>query len=183
MARKILLCSLAFSLMALINAATAADQSPAKKPPPVAHALSKNLDHGRYLIRISGCNDCHTPGYAQSGGKTPDAQWLTGDNVGFRGPWGTTYPANLRLTINGMSEEDWIKMAHTVEMRPPMPWFSLRHMKKADLLAMYRYIRHLGPAGQPAPGYVPPGQEPKTAFILFVPQSPVLKSARADDAK
>ena len=51
---------------------------------------------GRYLVVLGGCNDCHTPGYAASGGATPEAQWLLGDALGYLGPWGTTYPSNLR---------------------------------------------------------------------------------------
>jgi len=58
---------------------------------------SKSLDRGRYLVKIAGCNDCHTAGYAETAGKVPEKQWLTGDQLGWRGPWGTTYAANLRL--------------------------------------------------------------------------------------
>ena len=43
------------------------------------------VERGRYLVRITGCNDCHTAGYAPSGGKVPEAQWLTGDALGWRG--------------------------------------------------------------------------------------------------
>ena len=31
-------------------------------------AQQNMIDRGRYLMKIAGCNDCHTPGYAQSGG-------------------------------------------------------------------------------------------------------------------
>lgn len=48
-------------------------------------------------MKIAGCNDCHRPGYIQTGSKVPEKQWLTGDQLGWRGPWGTTYPGNLRL--------------------------------------------------------------------------------------
>ena len=51
----------------------------------------KSLDRGRYLVKIAGCNDCHTRGYAETAGKVPEKQWLTGDQLGWRGPWGTTY--------------------------------------------------------------------------------------------
>ncbi len=104
------------------------------------------IERGRYLMRIAGCNDCHTAGYAQSGGNVPEAQWLTGDALGWSGPWGTTYPANLRLVIAGMSEEEWIQRARAARYRPPMPWFALRDMSEADLRAAYRYIRSLGPS-------------------------------------
>ncbi len=79
-----------------------------------------SIEHGRYLIVTGGCNDCHTPGYPESGGKTPQAEWLTGNAVGFQGPWGTTYPANLRLTVQKMSEAQWLARARQ-PMRPPMP--------------------------------------------------------------
>jgi mono/diheme cytochrome c family protein len=130
-------------------------------------ADSKSIAHGRYLTKISGCNDCHTPGYTQTGGKIPEQQWLVGDIVGWRGPWGTTYPANLRLYIQTVSEAQWIKNAHTVKYRPPMPWFALRDMKRSDLRDMYKFIKHLGAAGVAAPAYLPPDQEPKGPFVLF----------------
>lgn len=41
-----------------------------------------SIERGRYIARIAGCNDCHTPGYAQTGGKAPEAGWLTGDALG-----------------------------------------------------------------------------------------------------
>lgn len=130
-----------------------------------------SLERGRYLMRITGCNDCHTAGYAATGGKVPEQQWLLGDQLGWRGPWGTTYPSNLRLFMQKITEQQWISIARTVEYRPPMPWFSLRAMSEQDLRAMYRYVRHLGPAGEPAPAYLPPGEVPKGPHITF-PQPP-----------
>jgi mono/diheme cytochrome c family protein len=117
-------------------------------------------------VRITGCNDCHTPGYPESNGKTDEKLWLTGSPLGWRGPWGTTYAPNLRLVVQNLTEAQWLKHART-EWRPPMPWFNLREMTDADLKAMYRYIRHLGPAGEPAPAYVPPSQTPKQPFVQF----------------
>jgi mono/diheme cytochrome c family protein len=126
-----------------------------------------SIERGRYLAKIAGCNDCHTPGYAQSAGKVSEAQWLTGDALGWAGPWGTTYPANLRLALQNVSEADWIKRARTTELRPPMPWFALRDMSDNDLRAIYRYVQHLGPAGKPAPAYVPPGQRAAGPVVQF----------------
>jgi hypothetical protein len=102
-----------------------------------------------------------------SGGKVPESQWLTGDALGWQGPWGTTYPLNLRRYMQGMSEAQWVKRAKTLETRPPMPWFNLRAMTSADLRAMYRYIRHLRPAGSDAPAYVPPGGKVSTPVVVF----------------
>ena len=91
------------------------------------------IARGKYLVTITGCNDCHTPGYAQSGGTMSTSDWLTGLPVGFRGAWGTSYPANLRLTIVGMSEDQWLQFARAPRL-PPMPWFNLKAMNDDDLL-------------------------------------------------
>ncbi len=48
-----------------------------------------------------------------------------------------------------------------------MPWFVLREMTEQDLRAVYRFIRNLGPAGEPAPAYLPPDQEPPKPYIQF----------------
>jgi hypothetical protein len=48
-----------------------------------------------------------------------------------------------------------------------MPWFDVRAMSAADLKAVYRYIRHLGPAGQPAPADLPPGETPPQPYVEF----------------
>jgi mono/diheme cytochrome c family protein len=128
------------------------------------------IERGRYLVRIGGCNDCHTPGYLQSNGEVSEAQWLTGSVVGFQGPWGTTYPANLRHTALSLTEDQWLARARE-PMRPPMPWFNLRAMTDEDLVAMYRYIVQLGPAGEPAPAAAAPGVEVATPYFDFTPKN------------
>ena len=125
------------------------------------------VKRGRYLVQIGGCNDCHTAGYAPSGGKVPEAQWLLGDALGWNGPWGTTYATNLRLYMQDLTEEQWVKKAKALNARPPMPWFNVRAMTPEDLRAMYRYIRSLGPAGQPAPAYLPPRRKPPQPYVAF----------------
>jgi len=40
-------------------------------------------------------------------------------------------------------------------------------MTRDDLRALYRYIRHLGPAGEPAPAWLPPDKEPKPPYATF----------------
>lgn len=129
-----------------------------------------SVERGRYLVRIGACNDCHTPGYNEAAGKLPESEWLTGSPIGFQGPWGTTYPANLRLTLDRMTEAQWLARVRA-EMRPPMPWFNLRDMTDDDLRAIYRYVKSLGPKGQPAPNYAAPGQQVNTPFFVFVPQN------------
>jgi len=144
-----------------------AQAGPTPRPEATPVADTPSIDRGRYLARIAGCNDCHTPGYAQSGGKVDEKLWLTGDHLGWQGPWGTTYAANLRLAMNRYTEDDWVRLAKTAEFRPPMPWFALHDMTESDLRALHRYVRALGPAGEPAPAYLPPGQKPRGPVIAF----------------
>ncbi len=129
-----------------------------------------SIARGRYLVTISGCNDCHTPGGMEKGPAVPEAQWLTGLPVGFQGPWGTTYPSNLRLALGSMTEAQWLQKARQ-ERLPPMPWFNLREMTDADLKAIYAFVRSLGVAGVAAPAYVAPGGKVQTPYFVFVPRT------------
>jgi mono/diheme cytochrome c family protein len=137
---------------------------------PPALADKADVKRGHYLVASNSCNDCHTPGYMQSDGHVAEADWLTGDAMGWQGPWGTTYPANLRLLVQGMDENAWIARAR-MPFRPPMPAPSMRAMHDADLRAIYRYIKSLGPKGQPAPAYVPPGGTVTTPYLDLTPKN------------
>lgn len=132
-----------------------------------AGGKADEVSRGRYLITTSGCNDCHTPGYIASEGKVDEKLWLTGDALGWAGPWGTTYAPNLRLLLADMTEHEWLTRVRTIKPRPPMPWFNLRAMTERDLIAIYAYTRSLGPGGAPAPAYVPPGQRAKGPVVQF----------------
>lgn len=169
-----------FNRSYLLGTKVAEARSPAVAASAAKHAgstASNAVERGRYLIRVGGCNDCHTAGYPEAAGKVAEGQWLTGSAVGFRGPWGTTYPANLRLVLAPMTEAQWLARARG-EMRPPMPWFNLRDMTDDDLKAIYHYVRQLGPAGQPAPAYAAPGQQVDTPYIVFEPQNVSARHAR-----
>ena len=127
----------------------------------------KLLERGKYIVMVGGCNDCHTNGYLQSEGKVPVKEWLKGSSFGWRGPWGTTYPSNLRLFMKNLTEAQWIKTAKTLKRRPPMPWFNINKMKDKDLGAIYHFIKSLGDPGMPAPAYVPPGKVPPMPYASF----------------
>lgn len=152
---------IAFALApGVVNSAEAG--KPAAKSKVVS---AKTLARGKYMVQTGHCNNCHTSGYTRSEGKIPEKDWLLGSApLGYRGPWGTTYATNLRLTVPKFTQEQWVKYAKTMKARPPMPWWPLRDTTDADLAAMYQYIKHLGPAGQPAPDFVPPDKEPKPPY-------------------
>ena len=64
-----LFAALAFAFAHTATAATGTDAA--------------SVARGRYIARIAGCNDCHTAGYAPSGGKVPEKDWLMGDALGW----------------------------------------------------------------------------------------------------
>ena len=130
-------------------------------------AAPGTVDRGRYLVKIGGCNDCHTAGYTQNEGKVPEKDWLQGDVLGWQGPWGTTYATNLRLQFASLTEAQWLDKARTMSSRPPMPWFVLREMTDADLKAVYAYMRQAGAAGRPAPPALPPGVPAAGPVVKF----------------
>lgn len=127
-------------------------------------AAASDLDAGRYLVVVGGCNDCHTEGYRESRGATPEADWLTGRSAGYVGHWGTTFSANLRLVTNAISEDDWVIMLRERKDSPPMPWMNVNRFDERDSRAIYRYIRSLGAKGAPAHVSLPPGQKPSEPY-------------------
>ena len=131
-----------------------------------------DLERGRYLAVIGGCNDCHTDGYLQTEGDVPEDQWLMGSPMGWRGPWGTTYARNLRLTVQTLTEDDWVALLQTRKALPPMPWMNVNQMAETDARMLYRYIRSLGPDGETMPMPVPPDQDPMTPYLNLIPTVP-----------
>lgn len=166
----LLLAFAAFGLAACQSAESAdAPAQPAASDEPYVLAADP-VEAGRYLITVAGCHDCHTPGFMQQGPSVPEEQWFTGMPIGFKGPWGTSYPSNLRLSVAQHSEGAWVEMLQTRTMLPPMPWPSVHAMSEQDLRALYAYLSSLGEGGEPTPPNVPPGVEPTTPYFDFVPQ-------------
>ena len=138
------------------------------------------IKQGQYIVTVAGCNDCHTLNYARKAGRIDFEDWLTGSDIGFKGPWGVTYAANLRLYFSGLTEDQWITKAKEFKTRPPMPWFVIRQMRETDLRAIYLFITSLGKMGSPAPDYTPRGEPAKTSFINFMPQSEPVVDLESD---
>ena len=170
---------LATSLLGLA-ACSAAPGAPTPTPaaaPPAAASDADLVARGEYLVKITGCNDCHTPGYAEKGGEIPEQAWLVGSPLGYNGPWGTTYAANLRLKLADMDEAAWLKYSGDLHTRPIMPDYNVRAMSEDDRRAIYRFVRSLGPAGDKAPDYLPPGKQPPLPYFqLVLPPAPSAKA-------
>jgi mono/diheme cytochrome c family protein len=152
-------------LLAALGAAVVLAASAASRPPSPAAATKAAIARGRYLVVYGNCNDCHTPGWRESDGAVPDARWLIGTPVGFRGSWGTSYPTNVRLDFAAMSVDRWLMAVRTRAGHPPMDWADLRALSVTDQRAIYTFVRSLGPAGVPAPDALPPWRDPAPPFI------------------
>jgi mono/diheme cytochrome c family protein len=159
----------AVTVLALAAAAGCTQKAAAPPPAEPLVAAADKIAAGRYLVKIGSCNDCHTAGYAEKGGDVPEENWLMGDAPGFNGPWGTTYPANLRLSVQAMDEEAWVGAMHARKAKPPMPWPAINAMNEQDLRAIYQFIHALGPKGAPAPVAQPPGQQPTGPYYYYLP--------------
>jgi mono/diheme cytochrome c family protein len=142
------------------------------------------VERGRYLIKTSGCNDCHTPRFMELGEKVPETEWLTGAALGWRGPWGTSYPSNLRRHIAAFKDADlWISMVRSRNGLPPMPWPSLHAMTDDDLKAVHAYISNLEVKGDVMPVPVPPDKEPTTPYLKLEPVMPGTTARAGSPAK
>lgn len=136
------------------------------------------VETGKYLVTITGCNDCHTDGYLMSAGNVPEENWLTGSTIGWRGPWGTTYPTNLRLRTQEWDEETWVNMLKNRKGLPPMPWMNINKMSEEDMRAIYTYIKSLGPKGKHVPLAISPDEEPKTPYLSLFPQNMPVRTSQ-----
>jgi mono/diheme cytochrome c family protein len=185
LASRSLLPVLPLLLAACQPAADTAPTAPAAQVTATASA-DDLLARGEYLVRIAGCNDCHTAGYAERQGQVPREEWLTGSApLGFQGPWGTTFASNLRLRMHELSEDQWLEYSAHLRTRPIMPDFAVRDMSEEDRRALYRFIHSLGPAGTRAPDALPPGQAPTPPYMALVlppaaPAEPPVAAAEAN---
>jgi len=136
-------------------------------PPAIAQEVERSVERGRYLVTITGCNDCHTEGYAEAKGDIPEIEWLKGSSVGFRGSWGTSYAVNLRIMASYDSDETWLDAARRNSSWAPMPWYNLQKMSDADLLSMLDFIKSLGRAGKEMPNVLYPGKDPGGRYISY----------------
>jgi cytochrome c553 len=112
---KTILLSLALLAACRSEAATDKPANPDQKPTRISE-----VEHGKHLVTVSGCGDCHTPLKMGERGPEPDmahmlaghpaqmvmppvpelppGPWLTvvaATNTAWAGPWGVSFTANL----------------------------------------------------------------------------------------
>jgi mono/diheme cytochrome c family protein len=117
------------------------------------------VQYGEYLAGpVAHCIDCHTPRGADG---RPDSARLGAGGTAFRGPWGTSYAANLtpdRETGIGRLADGQIIAAlygagrHGRRILPPMPTaYYASGIAEEDVRALMAYLRSLRPVRNEVP--------------------------------
>lgn len=115
---------------------------------PVAAGESDNIARGRYLSRVGGCIDCHTPEDKMhrplkdmefGGGKQIDGMAARSANI-TPDPTGISY----------YDEDMFLRVLRTGHvgaraLNAPMPWWIYRNMTNEDLKSIFAYLRTVKP--------------------------------------
>ena len=137
----------------------------------------EKLARGKYLVTIGGCNDCHTPGTFYG---APDmARMLSGSELGWTGPWGTSYAANLTpdpsTGLGNYTEGDIVTAIRTGHKKdgtpilPPMPWPNYASLTDEDAYAVAAYLKSVPPVVHAVPRNLPPGTKAPAALAFPPP--------------
>lgn len=146
---------------------------------PAAMTQAQKLERGLYLTTIMACNDCHTPGTFYG---VPDFdRRLAGSELGWVGPWGTSFARNLtpdnETGIGTWSEDDIVKTIRTGQradgspVLPPMPWPMYTNLTDEDAYAIAAYLKSLPAVSHKVPDGLPPGSKPGKHDWIVPPPS------------
>ena len=171
------LAFLACAVVAAFGATSCSKPAEQTQTMPAAADTIATAEHGAYLVTIMGCNDCHTPGTFYN---APDFQrTLAGSELGWTGPWGTSYPRNLtpdmETGLGAWSEDDIVKALQTgmrpngSVLKPPMPWPLYAHLTRRDVHSIAKYLKSIVPVKHKAPDVLPPGTKAPAAWVLPPP--------------
>jgi mono/diheme cytochrome c family protein len=141
-------------------------------------AADAEIDRGKYLVSLAGCNDCHTPGYFF--GKPDMARFLGGSEVGFEIPGlGVFHGPNLtpdQDTGLGTWSAEQIVAAITKGQRPDgrqlapiMPWHAFANLTGEDARAIVAFLKSLQPVKNKVPGPFGPAETPTSFVMKIVP--------------
>lgn len=147
----------------------------------VAQAADAQIERGLYLVTVSGCNDCHTPGSFL--GKRDEGRRLGGSEVGFEIPGlGVFYGPNLtpdKATGLGDWSSQQIVAAIKTGLRPDgrslapaMPWRDLANLTNDDAASIAAYLQSLPAVNNKVPGPFGPQDRPTSFVMKIVPPNP-----------
>ena len=160
----------------------AALQTPDPDPSALSHLDVARVNHGRYLVEITGCAACHTDGALI--GEPDGTRLLAGSSLGiaYTNPFrptfpGVAYPANLTPDPRtGLGNRSDAEIAAAIRSGDPtsgtghlvaMSWPLYQHMSDDDVNAIVTYLRSIPAIEHQVPERVPPGIRAKTSYIYF----------------
>ena len=135
------------------------------------------VERGKYLVTITGCNDCHTPGGMLG---TPDEKRvLGGSDVGFGDPasgvWiGQNLTPDPETGLGKWTTQEIVaafttgKTPQGRELSAIMPWPALSHLSPEDAQAIAAYLKSLPPVKNAVPGPYKAGETPAVPYVSVV---------------
>lgn len=150
------------------------------------------IKRGEYLVDLGGCHHCHSPKIMTERGPVPDPNRLLSGHpaneilppydketangylllsmglTSFKGPWGTSFAANLTPDDTGIatwSEEQFFMairkgkfkgLESSRQLLPPMPWEDFAKLTDQDLKSIFIYLKSIKPVENIVPSAIPP---------------------------
>lgn len=167
--------SVGFAFLALAASASAA---------PIAD--SAQVARGKYLATMSGCNDCHTPGYFF--GNPDDTKFLGGSDVGFEIPGlgvfvGRNITPDEETGIGKWTTKQIVTAIQTGqrpdgrELAPIMPWHAFAQLTPEDAGAIAAFLQSIKPVKNAVPGPFKPGEKVSTFTFRILPPGETVAAA------
>lgn len=149
-------------------------------------ANEHEVKRGEYLVTISGCNDCHTPGYFL--GKPDQDRFLGGSDVGFEIPGvgvfvGRNITPDKETGIGSWTTEQIVTAIQTGQrpdgrvLAPIMPWHAFAQLTAEDARAIALFLQSVEPVTQAIPGPFKPGEKVSTFLFRISPPGEVAAAA------
>jgi mono/diheme cytochrome c family protein len=167
--------ALGLAILALTAGMMSLSCNAAQNAANTAAAVEDPIAHGGRIVYTSGCADCHTPGALY--GAPDTTRWLSGSELGWTGPWGTSFPRNLTpdsaTGIGAWTEEQIITAVREGRrpdgspLLPPMPWQVYSHFTDAEVGALAKYLKSIPAVVHDVPKVVPPGKMPNRPALVF----------------
>ena len=143
-----------------------------------ASAAETQIERGKYLVTISGCGSCHTPGALL--GKPDLKRNLAGSEVGFGIPGVGVFVGGNLTPDKETGLGDWTseqivaaitkgEMPNGRKLFPVMPWPDLAHLSSDDSQAIAAYLKSLPPVKNAVSGPFGPKDVPSTLVSVIVP--------------
>lgn len=145
---------------------------------PTVLADDTRIERGKYLVTISGCNDCHTPGYFF--GRPDTSRFLGGSDVGFEIPGlgvfvGSNITPDKETGVGSWTREQIVTAIQGGRrpdgrmLAPIMPWHAFAQLTADDATAIAAFLQSLDPVRNKVPGPFKPGDSVPTFMFRIMP--------------